>query len=55
MAKRTHHTNCNQSRKNHKNGIKKPKQHKLIDTPGINDKLLRNLHYSKLGNARAAE
>ena len=55
MAKRTHHTNNNQNRKHHRNGIKRPKAHKLIDTPGINDKLLRNLHYSRLGSKRSSE
>lgn len=55
MAKRKHHTNCNQNKKHHKNGIKRPKSHKLIDTPGINDKLMKNLYYSRLGNKGSSE
>lgn len=54
MAKRTNHTNHNQNRKDHRNGIKKPRKHALIDTPGVNIKMLRNVHYSRLGNKTAA-
>lgn len=35
MAKRTNHTNRNQNRKDHKHGIKKPRKHALVDTPGV--------------------
>ena len=55
MAKRKHHTNKNQNRKHHRGGIKRPRAHKLIDTPGVNPKVLRNCHYSRLGNEGAAE
>lgn len=50
MAKRTHHTNNNQNRKHHRNGIKRPKRHRLVDTPGINDKRLKSIHSSRLRN-----
>ncbi len=48
MAKRTHHSNKNQNRKFHRNGIKKPKPVRLSKLPGINDKRLRNIFYSSL-------
>lgn len=35
MAKKTNHTNRNQNRKHHKHGIKKPRRHALVDTPGV--------------------
>ena len=54
MAKRKHHTNKNQNRKHHRGGIKRPKAHKLIDTPGVNPKILKNLYYSRLHNQEAA-
>lgn len=47
MAKRTHHSNNNQSRKNHRNGIKKPKKTPLIMHPGINQKRMHNVMYSR--------
>ena len=43
MAKRTHHTNCNQAKKNYRNGIKKPRKGKLIEKPGINQKRMMNV------------
>lgn len=55
MAKKTNHTNRNQNRKDHKHGIKKPKRHPLIETPGVNIKRLRNAYYSKLGQEQKAE
>lgn len=55
MAKRKNHSNKNQNRKHHRNSIKRPPKHKLIDTPGVNDKLLKNLYYSRLGNKRVLE
>ncbi|KAI5170545.1 hypothetical protein NEFER03_0004 [Nematocida sp. LUAm3] len=35
MAKSKNHTNTNQSRKNHRNGIKKPKQEEKLPTRGM--------------------
>lgn len=49
MAKKTNHTNRNQNRKDHKGGIKKPKRHALVDTPGVSLKRLRNTYFSKRG------
>ncbi len=47
MAKRTHTSSCNQSRKNHKNGIKKPKWIRWLDLPGINQKTMKNILKSR--------
>lgn len=35
MAKSKNHTNHNQNKKNHRNGIKKPKLHRYISTRGV--------------------
>lgn len=47
MSKQTNHTNRNQNRKDHRNGIKRPKAHKLIDTPGVHPKRLENAMRSR--------
>lgn len=52
MAKRTNHTNRNQNKKDHKGGIKKPARHRLIDTPGVSIKRLRNDYFSRLGASK---
>lgn len=52
MAKRTNHTNRNQNKKDHKHGIKKPKKHRLIDTPGVNIKRLRSAYFSAVNQAK---
>lgn len=42
MAKSKNHTNHNQSYKAHRNGIKKPKDHRYKSTKGMDPKFLRN-------------
>jgi large subunit ribosomal protein L29e len=42
MAKSKNHTAHNQSRKDHRNGIKKPVKHKYTSTKGMDPKFLRN-------------
>lgn len=37
MAKSKNHTANNQSRKAHRNGIKKPQKHKYISTKGVSN------------------
>ena len=54
MAKSTNHTAHNQSYKNHKNGIKKPKRHSTKSTKGMDPKYLRNLRYCKKHNKKQA-
>ncbi|XP_003382991.1 PREDICTED: 60S ribosomal protein L29-like [Amphimedon queenslandica] len=53
MAKSKNHTNNNQSYKNHRNGIKKPKRLKHPSMKGVDPKFLRNLKYAKKGNMKA--
>ncbi|CAH0388642.1 unnamed protein product [Bemisia tabaci] len=55
MAKSKNHTNKNQNRKDHRNGIKKAKKHRYISTRGVDHKFLRNLKYSKKGNLSPAK
>jgi len=52
MAKRTHGTRNNQNRKEHRNGIKRPKKHRLIETPGMHPTFMKNLIRSRKGNTQ---
>jgi hypothetical protein len=54
MAKSTNHTAHNQSYKNHRNGIKKPKKHAKRSTKGMDTKFLLNQRYCKKGSKLAA-
>ncbi|KAA0195128.1 hypothetical protein HAZT_HAZT005939 [Hyalella azteca] len=47
MAKSKNHTNRNKSRKDHKNGIKKPKVPRFPDRLGCCPKFRRNLRKSR--------
>ncbi|XP_044740527.1 60S ribosomal protein L29-1 [Chrysoperla carnea] len=47
MAKSKNHTNHNQSRKAHRNGIKKPKRYRHESTLGMDAKFLRNQRFAK--------
>ena len=42
MAKSKNHTAHNQTCKQHRNGIKKPKRERYINTKGMDPKFLRN-------------
>ena len=42
MAKSKNHTAHNQTAKQHRNGIKKPKRERYISTKGMDPKFLRN-------------
>jgi len=56
MSKGKNHTNHNQNRKAHENGIKKPKVHKYSSTKGMDPKFLRNQRFAKAGmRAKKAE
>ena len=46
MAKSKNHTNHNQNRKAHRNGIKKPKFQRKFSMRGIWAPLRRNTHFS---------
>ncbi|XP_044744270.1 60S ribosomal protein L29 [Coccinella septempunctata] len=50
MAKSKNHTNHNQNRKAHRNGIKKPKQYRHESTLGMDAKFLKNQKFSKKHN-----
>ncbi|CAI7739130.1 unnamed protein product [Closterium sp. NIES-54] len=50
MAKSKNHTAHNQTYKQHKNGIKKPKKHRYSSTLGMDAKFVRNMRYSRKGN-----
>ncbi|KAI3625422.1 hypothetical protein CBS9595_000783 [Malassezia furfur] len=53
MAKSKNHTNHNQSRKAHRNGIKKPKTNRYPSLRGVDPKFLRNQRYAKHGTEKA--
>ena len=53
MAKSKNHTAHNQSKKNHRNGIKKVKQHKHKSRKGMDPKFLRNQRYAQRHNVKA--
>merc|ERR1712137_1040571 len=47
MAKSKNHTNHNQNRKHHRNGIKKPMAHRHESNKGVDRKFLRNMKRSR--------
>ncbi|KAK0561402.1 60S ribosomal protein L29 [Tilletia horrida] len=53
MAKSKNHTNHNQIRKAHRNGIKKPKSNKYPSLKGVDPKFVRNQRYAKHGTEKA--
>ncbi|KAG6445894.1 60S ribosomal protein L29 [Manduca sexta] len=55
MAKSKNHTNHNQNRKAHRNGIKKPTKVRHESTLGMDPKFLRNQRFSKKGNLKPAK
>ena len=50
MAKSKNHTNHNQNKKAHRNGIKKPKAQRYISQSGMEPKFLRNQRFAKKHN-----
>ncbi|KAF6255842.1 ribosomal L29e protein family-domain-containing protein [Scenedesmus sp. NREL 46B-D3] len=56
MAKSKNHTAHNQSKKAHRNGIKRPQKHKYTSRKGMDPKFLRNQvgSSSSWGTATAA-
>ena len=48
MAKSKNHTNHNQNKKAHRNGIKKPKTAVHPSMKGVDPKFRRNLKYAQL-------
>uniref|UniRef100_A0A673MBJ7 60S ribosomal protein L29 n=1 Tax=Sinocyclocheilus rhinocerous TaxID=307959 RepID=A0A673MBJ7_9TELE len=52
MAKSKNHTTHNQSRKWHRNGIKKPRSHRYESLKGVDPKFLRNMRFAKKHNKK---
>jgi len=52
MAKSKNHTTHHQSRKNHRNGIKRPQTHKYRPLKGMDPKFLRNQRFAKKKNTQ---
>lgn len=52
MAKSKNHTNHNQNKKAHKNGIKKPKTHRYRSLKNVDAKFRRNHRYALRGTAK---
>jgi len=52
MAKSKNHTNKNDSKKQHRNGIKRAKNYKHQSNKGVDPKFLRNMKYARAGNAK---
>ncbi|XP_062006204.1 large ribosomal subunit protein eL29z-like [Rosa rugosa] len=55
MAESKNHTAHNQSRKAHRNGIKKPQRHPHTSTKGLDPKFLRNQRYARKHNNTKTE
>lgn len=53
MAKSKNHTNHNQGKKNHRNGIKRPQTHRYPSMKGVDAKFRRNHRWALLGTAKA--
>ncbi|KAH9814667.1 ribosomal L29e protein family-domain-containing protein [Melampsora americana] len=53
MAKSKNHTNHNQNKKAHKNGIKKPKTGRYPSLKGVDAKFRKNQKYAKAGTLKA--
>ncbi|XP_008065514.1 60S ribosomal protein L29-like [Carlito syrichta] len=52
MAKSKNHTTYNQSRKWHRNGIKKPRSQRYESLKGMDPKFLRNMRFAKKHNKK---
>ncbi|XP_012617034.1 large ribosomal subunit protein eL29-like [Microcebus murinus] len=52
MAKSKNHTTQNQSRKWHRNGIKKPRSQRYESLKGVDPKFLRNMRFAKKHNKK---
>eukprot|EP00842_Homolaphlyctis_polyrhiza_P005399 jgi/Hompol1/5860/HPOL_001114-RA len=53
MAKSKNHTNHNQNKKAHRNGIKKPQRNRYVSLKGVDPKFRRNQRYAKIGTIKA--
>jgi large subunit ribosomal protein L29e len=55
MAKSKNHTNHNQNKKAHRNGIKGVKRQPFPSTKGVCPKFLRNQRYARKGMLKAKQ
>jgi large subunit ribosomal protein L29e len=55
MAKSKNHSTHHQNRKDHRNGIYRPKKNRKESMKGVDQKFLKNLKYSKAHNKSRAE
>ncbi|KIP09876.1 hypothetical protein PHLGIDRAFT_116029 [Phlebiopsis gigantea 11061_1 CR5-6] len=53
MAKSKNHTNHNQNKKAHRNGIKKPQSHRTLSLRGVDPKFRRNARFALVGSQKA--
>ncbi|RKP08118.1 60S ribosomal protein L29 [Thamnocephalis sphaerospora] len=53
MSKSKNHTNHNQNRKAHRNGIRKPQSHRAASRKGVDPKFLRNQRFAMRGTLAA--
>jgi len=53
MAKSKNHTNHNQNKKAHRNGIKKPKKTSKRSLKGVDPKFRRNAKFALAGSIKA--
>ncbi|ORY79395.1 ribosomal L29e protein family-domain-containing protein [Protomyces lactucae-debilis] len=53
MAKSKNHTNHNQNKKAHRNGIKRPTSNRYPSMKGVDPKFRRNLKYAQHGTQKA--
>nr|ACV20959.1 large subunit ribosomal protein 29 [Pseudodiplogasteroides sp. SB257] len=52
MAKSKNHTSHNQNRKDHRNGIKRPRKQRFMSMVGVDAKFLKNLRFAKKHNKK---
>ncbi|XP_077546129.1 ribosomal protein L29 [Haemaphysalis longicornis] len=52
MAKTKNHTNHNQNRKDHRNGIKRPKKGLKPSMRGVDAKFVKNMRFAKRHNKK---
>ncbi|ELU05713.1 hypothetical protein CAPTEDRAFT_150338 [Capitella teleta] len=55
MAKSKNHTAHNQNRKDHRNGIARPKKSRHPSWKGVDPKFLRNMRFAKKHNVKPAQ
>ncbi|KAF8351128.1 ribosomal L29e protein family-domain-containing protein [Amanita rubescens] len=53
MAKSKNHTNHNQIKKAHRNGIQKPQRTRTRSLKGVDPKFRRNARYAQIGSKKA--